>query len=138
MNILCQKRNIIHERARFHAQCQKAGETIETYVCALHELASHAEFADKNEAIRDRLVLGVLDQELSEKLQMQADLTSEKAVQTERQSEQIKVQLSEQRHTVDAVGGGSRGGAHYARSRGGGAGQGSTCGSTRGGGRGQG
>lgn len=130
------KRNIIHERARFYARTQKAGETIETYVRSLHELAAHAEFPDKNEAIRDRLVLGVLDQELSEKLQMQSDLTLEKAVQCARQSEQIKMQLTEQRHSVDAVGGARRQNGAHNRPGGSGASHASSSGSTRGRGRG--
>ncbi|KAK7103952.1 hypothetical protein V1264_018740 [Littorina saxatilis] len=67
------KRNIIHERARFHVRNQKPDENIETYVRALHELTATAEFPNKEESIRDRLVLGVPDTELSEKLQLKPD-----------------------------------------------------------------
>ena len=96
--------NVIHERARFHARNQKPEENIEQYVRALYELAQKANFADEEEAIRDRLALGVCDPELSEKLQLKADLTLDTAVKQARQYETVKSQLSEQRQTnVDAV-----------------------------------
>ena len=60
-------------------------------MCALHELAATAEFSNKEESIWDRLVLAVLDTELSEKLQLKPDLTLEGAVQEARQYELVKV-----------------------------------------------
>ena len=69
--------------------------------------SEHANFPNREESIRDRLVLGVRDRELSEKLQLQANLTLKDAVQQARQFELVKHQLSEQRHdsstSVDAV-----------------------------------
>ena len=61
------QRNVIHERATFHKRDQNPGETIETFVRYLYEGAEHCDFLDKKEQIRDRLVLGILDKELSEK-----------------------------------------------------------------------
>ena len=118
------KRNIIHERAKFYARSQNVGENIETYLRSLYELSENADFPDKEDAIRDRLVLGVRDVELSEKLQLQPDLKLQGAVQQARQFELVKLQLNEQRQSqqsVDAVGqrstrgasrGGPRGGQH--------------------------
>ena len=64
------KRNVIHERATFHNERnQKEGESVEEYIRLLYELSEHADFADRQSTIRDRLVLGLLDQELSEKRQ---------------------------------------------------------------------
>ncbi|XP_025116120.1 uncharacterized protein K02A2.6-like [Pomacea canaliculata] len=98
------KRNIIHERARFHARNQKPDESIEEYIRDLYELAAKADVRDKDEAIRDRLVLGILDRDLSERLQLKADLTLQDAILQARQYEQVKAQLSDQRRTnVDAV-----------------------------------
>ncbi|KAK6493915.1 hypothetical protein HHUSO_G330 [Huso huso] len=91
------KRNIIHERARFHQRVQKQGETIEEYIRSLYELAETCAFGDaKSESIRDRLVIGILDKDMSQKLQLKPELTLEKAIQLTRQSELIKEQLTEQ------------------------------------------
>ncbi|PVD28732.1 hypothetical protein C0Q70_11326 [Pomacea canaliculata] len=98
------KRNIIHERARFHARNQKPDESIEEYIRDLYELAAKADVRDKDEVIRDRLVLGILDRDLSEILQLKADLTLQDAILQARQYEQVKAQLSDQHRTnVDAV-----------------------------------
>lgn len=98
------KRNIIHERAVFHQRNQHAGESTEAYIRSLHDLAEHADFPDKETVIRDRLVVGLVDRELSEKLQLQADLTLKDAVQQARQHELVKQQLTSQHpSSIDAV-----------------------------------
>ena len=130
------RRNVIHERAKFHKRNQKEGESVEEYIRHLYELSEHADFADRKSTIRDRFVLGLLDQELSEKLQLESELTLTKATQLARQSELVKIQIREQRglahSSVDAVRGGGSGHPKrqdHARS-------GGTC-SKRGQGRGQ-
>ena len=80
------KLNVTHERAVFHQRSQLAGENIETYVRSLYELAEHADFRDKESTIRDRLVVGLRDRELSEKLQLQPDLTLKTAIDATRTS----------------------------------------------------
>lgn len=96
-NYFVPKVNTIHERARFHQRIQRTGETAEEYIRTLHELADTCAFGEvKEENIRDRLVIGILDKELSEKLQMMPDLTLSKAVELVRQSEQVKQHVSEQ------------------------------------------
>ena len=101
------KRNVIHERAKFHKRNQKEGESVAEYIRHLYELSEHADFADRESTIRDRFVLGLLDQELSEKLQLKSELTLTKATQLTRQSELVKIQIREQRglahSSVDAV-----------------------------------
>jgi hypothetical protein len=49
-----------------------------------------------NEQIKDRLVIGILDRDMSEKLQLRADLTLEKAMEMTRQSEMVKSQIKDQ------------------------------------------
>uniref|UniRef100_H2ZXM7 ribonuclease H n=1 Tax=Latimeria chalumnae TaxID=7897 RepID=H2ZXM7_LATCH len=91
------KRNVIHERARFRLRIQKQGETIEAFTRNLYELAESCEFGNtKNEQIRDRLAIGILDKELSQKLQLEPEPTLEKAIQTACHSELIKGQVSDQ------------------------------------------
>ena len=94
--------NVIHERATFHKRSQREGESVE-YVRSLFELSEHAQFAEKEETIRDRLVLGLQDQELSQKLQLESDTTLDKAVTVARQHELVKTQIKEQRHGAAAA-----------------------------------
>ena len=89
------KRNVIFERARFHSRTQGADETIEQYLRHLYELAARCDFYEKEEEIRDRLVIGIKDKDLSLKLQMTSDLTLKKAADMARHSELVKLQNSE-------------------------------------------
>ena len=58
---------------------------------ALHALAEHCNFGTlTDEMIRDRIVVGLLDAKLSEKLQLDPELTLPKAVNQARQSEAVK------------------------------------------------
>ena len=103
------KHNIIHERAKFHLRVQQAGENGESFYRSLMELC---DFKDKNEEIRDRLVIGILDKELLLELQLKADLTLENCVDRVRNSEMVKRQ-NEVVKGVDHVSrGGSRGRFH--------------------------
>ena len=87
------KKNPIFERARFNQRHQQHGESVEAFVTALHHLAQHCEYGTlKSEMIRDRLVVGLLDARLSEKLQLKDSLTLETAVKEARQTEAVKGQ----------------------------------------------
>ena len=75
------QRNPIYERARFNQRSQQQGETVDAFVTALHTLAEHCEYGElRSQMIRDRLVVGLLDANLSEKLQLEANLKLEDAV----------------------------------------------------------
>ncbi|XP_060723274.1 uncharacterized protein K02A2.6-like [Tachysurus vachellii] len=111
------KVNVIHERARFHMRVQRPGEMAEEYIRSLHELASTCDFgAAKDENIRDRLVIGILDRKLSEKLQLMPDLTLNHAIELVRQSEQVRGHVNEQAACVSTQISevtGARGKSHY-------------------------
>ena len=73
------RKNVIYERALFN-RSQQSGESAEQYIMALYELVQHCDYGGmKDEMIRDRLVVGIRDSSLSEKLQLDPALTLEKA-----------------------------------------------------------
>ena len=92
------KRNTIHERALFYQRSQQPGESVEAFVRSLHELAAHCRFEEKeSEHVRDRLISGMLDKDMSLKLQLEQDnLTLEKAVDSARHCELVKSQNESQ------------------------------------------
>ena len=97
------RRNIIFERAKFHRRKQESGEAVDSFITDLYGLAEHGQFGLLHgEMIRDRIVVGLADQKLSEKLQLDADLTLEKAINTVRQSESVRSQQSIVRGQEDA------------------------------------
>ena len=63
------------------------------FIRSLHELAENCDFGNKAEQIRDRVVIGIRDKELSEKLQLLPDLTLDKACEMTRNSELVKTQV---------------------------------------------
>ena len=89
------RRNIIFERAKFHRRKQESGEAVDSFIIDLYGLAEHCQFGLlHDEMTGDRIVVGLADQKLSEKLQLDADLTLEKAINSVRQSESVRSQQS--------------------------------------------
>ena len=87
------KRNTIFECAKFNLRKQEHDETVEAFIIALHKLSETCKFGLlRDELIRDRIVMGIKDTKLSEKLQLGKDLTLDKAVTMIRQSEQVRQQ----------------------------------------------
>ena len=84
------RKNVIFERAKFNRRSQLAGETADQFIASLYSLAENCNYAGlKEEMIRDRLVVGIQDMALSEKLQLYAELTLEKAKKAIRQREAV-------------------------------------------------
>ncbi|UYV82809.1 hypothetical protein LAZ67_22000949 [Cordylochernes scorpioides] len=87
------KRNVIFERAQFNRRYQQDGEAVEEYIRVLHKMAENCSYGSlKEEMIRDRIVLGVKNLQLSEKLQLEPNLTLERAIQAACQTECVKQQ----------------------------------------------
>ena len=87
------RRNVIFERAKFNRRIQLPGESAEKYITALYQLVETCEYGlFKEEMLRDRLVVGMKDVALSERLQMDPKLTLEKAKRELRQKEAVQEQ----------------------------------------------
>ena len=85
------RKNVIFERARFNLRAQQPGESAEQYIIALYTLVESCEYGSmKEELIRDRLVVGILDSGLSEKLQLDSTLDLEKAKKAIRLKEAVQ------------------------------------------------
>ncbi|XP_039602396.1 uncharacterized protein LOC120524631 [Polypterus senegalus] len=73
---------LIAERFRFHKRNQNEGETIAAYVAELKKLSEYCQFGDGlNDALRDRLVCGILQEGIQKRLLTEADLTFKRAVE---------------------------------------------------------
>jgi len=63
------KRNVIFERTSFNQCKQNEGEPVDAFITTLYELAEYCSYRDLHEEmIRDRLVVGIKDPKLSEKV----------------------------------------------------------------------
>ena len=99
-NHFISRRNVIFERAKFNSRKQEGGENVDSFITALYGLAEHCGFGSlHDELIRDRIVVGIRDIALSEKMQMDPKLNLEKAVNYVRQSEAVKKQQETVRGT---------------------------------------
>lgn len=70
---------MIFKRARFNHHYQAVSKSAQQFITSLYTLAENCNYSDlKDEMIRDRMVVGIRDQVLSDRLQMDAGLTLEK------------------------------------------------------------
>ena len=69
------RRNVIFERAKFNQRRQEPGKPIDNFITLLHCLSEHCDYGELCEQmIRDRIVVGIQDISLSEKLQLESNL----------------------------------------------------------------
>ena len=74
-----QRRNTIFERAKFNSRKQEAGKSVDDFITDLHCLARYCNYGNLHEEmIRDRIVV---DSKLSQKMQLEPDLTLGKAIE---------------------------------------------------------
>ena len=105
----CQpRRNIPFERYKFNRRAQEVGESYDHYRTALRKLADECEFGTitPDEILRDRLVFGVRDAKVRERLLHQANLTLAKTDEICRAAESTSQQLKlvePQEQTVHTV-----------------------------------
>ena len=91
------RKNTVFERYRFWACKQQEGETIDQFITELKTRARSCEFGDQHDSmIRDRIVFGVRDSRLNERLLRESsELTLEKAASICRVGEARSSQVKE-------------------------------------------
>ena len=88
------RKNQIFERTRFNQRNQSEGKSVEqSDITALYHLIETCKYRDlTDEMLRDGLVVGIHDSATSQKLQIDPELTLEKAMKTVRQNAAVKEQ----------------------------------------------
>ena len=87
------RKNVRFERAKFNRRDQRERELAKEYITELYALSETCEFKDRRyKMLLDRLLVGIRDKALSEKLQFDTDLTLEKAKKTIQQKEAVREQ----------------------------------------------
>lgn len=84
--------NEVFESYKFHARQQAEGENIDTYVATLRKLAKSCNFKEVDRMIRDRIVIGIIDDRVREKLLEKKTLTLQEALETCRAHEASRIQ----------------------------------------------
>ena len=104
----CQPRkNVPFERYRFNQRVQESGESYDQYKTALRKLAEGCDFNSitPGEILRDRIVFGIRDNKVRERLLRESNLTLQKTDEICRASESMAAQMKEvdQTDPVSAV-----------------------------------
>ena len=89
------KKNVIFERHRFWSRSQKEGEAFEWWLKDLRIIAKDCEFQEEDNMVRDKVVYGVMDKKVQERMLRKSDLTLQDAIDYCRAAESSKSQLAE-------------------------------------------
>lgn len=87
-------KNVIFERYKFFNIVQKEGQSFDSFLTELQTAASTCEFKEEESLIRDRIVLGITDKNLQERMLREPDLTLKKAAEFCRAAEVSRQQVS--------------------------------------------
>lgn len=98
------RKNLIFARAKFNRRVQHPGESVDSFIQDLHKLADDCSYMTlRDELIRDRIVVGVKDDDLSKQMQGKQDLTLQEAIRFSRQAEARTESQNMLRPRVDQV-----------------------------------
>ena len=98
------RKNIPFERYRFNQRVQEARETYDQYRTALRNLAESCEFANitPDEILRDKLIFGIRDDKVHERLLRESQLTLKKGDEICWAAESTAAEMKEVGDTVSA------------------------------------
>ena len=74
---------------------EQEGESVDDFIINLYSLAEHCQYGQlHDEMVRNRIVVSIKDSKLFEKLQIENELTLEKAISLARNSKSVKQQTT--------------------------------------------
>ena len=83
---------------------QEKGEPVDSFITSLYRLAEHCNYHDLNdEMIQDRIVVGLWDSNLSDRLQTDPELTFNKAITMAWWKEAVREQQAVVRGMIDNI-----------------------------------
>lgn len=98
------KKNIVYERFVFYSRNQHPGEPFDVFLMEIKRLVRTCEFREgEEEMLRDRIVLGVEDKKLQERLLQESNLDYQTAINKCRSSEIAKQQIGTLKKSSSAV-----------------------------------
>ncbi|GFU74978.1 transposon Tf2-9 polyprotein [Trichonephila clavipes] len=98
------RQNIVYERYKFFSCVQLVSQAIKTYVTQLKTLAFTCEFSEKeNGLIRDRIVLGIKDSGLQERLLRENNLNIQNLIEIVRAAEASREQIRDMKYDTATV-----------------------------------
>lgn len=99
------KTNVVVERFKFNCRNQQPGESFDHFMTDLKKLIKSCDFGDQSDSLlRDRIVLGISDKSLQERILREVDLTLEKTVKLCRATELGRKQAEELQEKSQPVG----------------------------------
>ena len=91
--------NVIFERYTFHQRNQGEGESFDSYLTALRQLAATCDYGNRqDEFLRDKIVCGIQDDNLRKRLLQEANLDLPKCIAMSKAAEVSQQQLSQFKH----------------------------------------
>ena len=91
------KKNVVYERYKFWSHSQKEGELFDPWLKDLRIIAKDCEFTEEQNMIRDKIVFGVYDKKVQERMLRKSDLKLKDAIDTCRAAESSQNQMAEMR-----------------------------------------
>ncbi|XP_073949080.1 uncharacterized protein [Choristoneura fumiferana] len=86
-------KNIIYNRFLFNSRSQNQGEGFESFFSAVVTLIEECDYKEKDEMLRDRIVMGILDTNLKKEMLKKEKLTLTQAVNMCKAAEAMEIQI---------------------------------------------
>ena len=98
------RKNVVYERFRFWSRDQNRDEHVDNWVKDLRTIAVDCEFEEQEDLmIRDKLVFGICDTRVKERMLRESDLTLQKALDIVRAAESTKAQMKEMSREATSI-----------------------------------